>query len=275
MKRNLFYILTVFLAQLFFLTIYSQEDIRLIVRADDMGFSNTANKACIMGYQEGIITSVEVIVPGAWFLDAAAMLEENPGLDAGVHLALTSEWENLKFGPISTAKGLTDADGYFPESVDKMLALKATPEAIEQEFRAQIELARKYIPQLSHLSTHMFWHDTDSTILQIIQKLSTEYKLPISFEYSSIGFFWETAPELKEKELASYLDTIGVGTHIFILHPMLNNEEGAAIKGSGLDPNVRVGLHRQKVLDAVTSDRIKSIIDNRKIKLIGLNDLDN
>jgi hypothetical protein len=65
-----------------------RDDIRLIIRADDMGFCHSANMACIKGYREGIITTVEVIVPGHWFLDAATLLAENPGPDAGVHLAL-------------------------------------------------------------------------------------------------------------------------------------------------------------------------------------------
>jgi predicted glycoside hydrolase/deacetylase ChbG (UPF0249 family) len=68
-----------------------KDDIRLIVRADDMGFSRAANMACIKGYREGIITTVEVLVPGPWFMDAAKLLVENPGLDVGVHLALTIE----------------------------------------------------------------------------------------------------------------------------------------------------------------------------------------
>lgn len=259
--------------QFFVIAAYAQEEIKLVVRADDMGFCNAVNQACVKGYREGIITSVEVIVPGAWFMDAVQMLQENPGLDAGVHLALTSEWVNLKFGPISTAHGLTTSDGYFPSTVDEMLALKASQEAIEQEFRAQIELAQKHIPQLSHLSTHMFWHYTDSSIEQIILKLSKEYNLPINYDFTSVGYFWETAPELKEEVLATYLDTISAGTHVFILHPMLNNDEGKSIKGTGMDPDVRVGLHRQKVTEAVMSKRIKAIIENRKIELIGHSDI--
>ena len=80
-----------------------KDNIKLIVRADDMGFSRAANLACIKGHKEGIITTVEVIVPGPWFLDAAKLLRDNPGLDVGVHLALTSEWVNYKWGPVTNA----------------------------------------------------------------------------------------------------------------------------------------------------------------------------
>jgi chitin disaccharide deacetylase len=67
--------------------------IELLVRADDMGVAQAVNEACIASYREGIVRSVEVIVPGAWFPDAVRLLKENPGLDVGVHLTLTSEWD--------------------------------------------------------------------------------------------------------------------------------------------------------------------------------------
>ncbi|MHC4171044.1 MAG: ChbG/HpnK family deacetylase, partial [Planctomycetota bacterium] len=37
--------------------------INLIIRGDDIGSSHAANVACIRSYTEGIMTSVEVMVP--------------------------------------------------------------------------------------------------------------------------------------------------------------------------------------------------------------------
>src|SRR5262249_15334330 len=79
----------------------SSGEVRLLVRADDMGVAQAVNEACIRSYKDGIARSVEVIVPGPWFLDAVRLLKENPGLDVGVHLALTSEWERVKWGPLT------------------------------------------------------------------------------------------------------------------------------------------------------------------------------
>src|SRR5262249_5475614 len=75
-------------------------EIRVLVRADDMGVAQAVNEACIQSHKEGIVKSVEVIVPGPWFLDAVRLLKENPDLDVGVHLALTSEWERVKWRPL-------------------------------------------------------------------------------------------------------------------------------------------------------------------------------
>ncbi|MFC1597153.1 ChbG/HpnK family deacetylase [Planctomycetota bacterium] len=41
------------------------------------------------------------------------MLRENPALDVGVHLTLTSEWENCKWGPVTEAPSLVDRQGHF------------------------------------------------------------------------------------------------------------------------------------------------------------------
>ena len=41
------------------------------------------------------------------------MLKENPGLDVGLHLVITSEWENVKWRPLTHCPSLTDENGYF------------------------------------------------------------------------------------------------------------------------------------------------------------------
>ena len=67
------------------------------------------------------MTSVEVIVPSPWFPEAVEMLKEHPDLDVGIHLALTSEWDNVKWRPVSDAQSIRDENGLllshdFPQS---------------------------------------------------------------------------------------------------------------------------------------------------------------
>src|SRR6478736_6721297 len=85
---------------------------RLIVRGDDMGFSHSGNLALIKSFKEGIETSIEVIIPSPWFPEAVKMLRENPGIDIGIHLALTSEWDMIKWRPLSDCSSLKDSNGY-------------------------------------------------------------------------------------------------------------------------------------------------------------------
>jgi chitin disaccharide deacetylase len=103
-----------FIAFLFALVACSQQKAtRLIVRGDDMGYTHSGNEALIKCYKEGIETSIEVIVASPWFPEAVRLLQQNPGVDVGIHLALTSEWENIKWRPLTDCPSLKDSNGYF------------------------------------------------------------------------------------------------------------------------------------------------------------------
>ena len=133
------------------------------MRGDDMGYTHSGNQALIMCYQQGIEKSVEVLVPSPWFAEAVKLLKQNPGIDVGIHLDLTSEWENIKWRPLTDCKSLQDSAGYFFPMVypNKNYPGRAISEHhwkiedVEKEFRAQIELALKEIPYISHFSAHM------------------------------------------------------------------------------------------------------------------------
>jgi hypothetical protein len=57
------------------------KDIYLIIRGDDIGSCHAANLACIRSYKEGIMRTVELMVPCPWFPEAVKLLNENPALD--------------------------------------------------------------------------------------------------------------------------------------------------------------------------------------------------
>lgn len=158
---------------------------RLIVRADDMGSSHAANLACIESYKNGIVTSVEVMAVTPWFPEAVRLLNKNPGLDVGLHLVLTSEWENIKWRPLTNYPSLCDENGYFrpmvwPNENYPNMSHKENDwilSEIEKEFRAQIELTLKNIPQLSHISDHMGCVGFDKEISLMTRRLADEYNL--------------------------------------------------------------------------------------------------
>ena len=51
---------------------------------------------------------------------------------------------------------------------------------VEQEFRAQIEMALKNIPQLSHLTGHMLSTGFTKEVNEMVLRLAKEYHLPHS-----------------------------------------------------------------------------------------------
>ena len=128
-----------------------QNAIRLVVRGDDMGYTHSGNEALIKCYKEGFETSIEVLVASPWFPEAVKLIQQNPGVDVGLHLDLTSEWENIKWRPLTDCPSLKNANGYFFPMVypnknypgQAILENKWKIEDVEKEFRAQIEMALK------------------------------------------------------------------------------------------------------------------------------------
>ena len=252
--------------------------IRLIVRGDDIGSSHAANLACIQSFREGIVRSVEVMVPAPWFPEAVRMLKDNPGLDVGVHLTLTSEWNNCKWRPLTGPSSITDAEGYlfqmtsqpkdFPPGAG-FLDAKPKAEDVEKELRAQIELARRLIPQLSHLSAHMGTPVSRPDLRQLTQRLAAEYKLPLELPPAvrPIGHWGSAAPTPAQKEaaLAELLGKLTPGDWYFVEHPGLDTPEMQALGHKGYE---QVAADRQGVTFAFTSPKVKQAVTDRGIRLI-------
>jgi len=262
----------------------SQEEIRLIIRGDDIGSTHAANLGCIQSYREGIMQSVEVMVPCPWFPEAVKLLNENPGLDVGVHLTFTSEWENVKWGPLTHAPSITDEEGYFYPMIwpndrfPENRALKGADwklEEIEAEMRAQIEMAMKHIPQVSHLSCHMGCSGWDEQVAEVYSRLADEYGLNINTGELGVERFPGSAKgQSSEERIGNFikgLKELKPGkTYLFVEHPAVKSQEMEAI---GHDGYRDVNADRQMVTDLFTSEEVMKTIDELGISLISYADL--
>lgn len=258
----------------------TSNEIRLIIRSDDIGFCHTANEACMKVYTDGISRSVEILATAPWFMEAVKMLKTQPNYDVGVHLCLTSEWENLKWRPLTNAPSLTDADGYFPQFIWENKTLKNSAyllqkpiniAEVEREFRAQIELVKKYLPWASHLSAHMGCTNANAEVKALTERLSAEYKLPIQMPQGTLpikGFGGATkSPEQKEQDLVAILKALTPGTHFLVEHPGYDNGD---MKGVGHIGYENVAYDREGVTRAFTSAAVKKVIAERNIKLVSI-----
>jgi predicted glycoside hydrolase/deacetylase ChbG (UPF0249 family) len=256
--------------------------ITLVVRADDIGSCHTANLACIKSYQEGIVKSVETQVVCPWFNEAAKMLRENPKLDVGVHLTLTSEWENYKWGPLTQSPSLVDSQGHFYPTTSQredfppktgFLECGWKIDEVEKELRAQIELAKKEIPRVSHLSSHMGTPTCTPKLRELVAKLAKEYKLPIETpgaKYLPWNADAKATAEQREAALIKALEGIGPGVWIVVEHPGADTEEMRAIGHEGY---WEVASHRDGVTKSFTSPKVKEVIQRRGIQLAGYRDM--
>lgn len=64
---------------------------RLVVNADDFGFTRDVNQGIVEAHCNGILTATTLMATGAAFDDAVRLARENPSLDIGVHLVLVGE----------------------------------------------------------------------------------------------------------------------------------------------------------------------------------------
>ncbi|MGA2603737.1 MAG: polysaccharide deacetylase family protein [Verrucomicrobiia bacterium] len=256
---------------------------RLIVRVDDMGCSHAVNEAILKCYTEGIATSVEVLVPSPWFPEAVKIVTEHPEVDVGVHLALSSEWDNIKWRPVSDCPSLRDADGYFFPRIFRhnsyagrsLVENHGNPEDVEKEFRAQIELARKKIPQISHLSGHMNCCRMNNDVKALVERLGKEYGLYVETDARKIRRASCVGPQKTSDEriesFINMLEDLEAGqTYLFVDHPGLDTSEMRAIYHTGYED---VATSRQTVTDTLTSARVCEAIKTKRIQLIGYRDL--
>lgn len=261
----------------------TEEKVRLIIRVDDMGCSHATNTGIRQTYEQGIATSVEVMVPTPWYPEAIAMLREMPDLDVGVHLTLTSEWTNLKWRPITQVPSITDERGYFYPMVRKngMMPNMAIMDhdwkiaEIEQELRAQIEMAKKDIPQLTHLSSHMGCLSINEETQALFRKLAIEHGLDIFPEDYQMqrfpGLGDNTQPAEKRIQLfIERLRELTPGNWLFVEHPADDFPEQQAIGHPGYE---HVAHDRYGVLKMLTDKRVRAVIDELGIELISYADL--
>lgn len=255
--------------------------VRLIVQGDDMGVAHGINVATIEAHTRGVLRSANVIVTGQWVPEAARLLNAHPEIDAGVHLALTSEWTDVKWRPLTDAPSLVDASGYFfptvfprPGMPPRSSLEDATPAPgeVERELRAQIVLAKRLIPHLTYTWEHMGFGGVAPEVRAIVQRLTREYGLVTPGPDTGVTFMrgvWTRADNgpARARKLADALRNLGPGIHLMVEHAASDSPEMRAFGHPGYED---VATDRQAVLDAWTSREVAAAVTERGIEVTTL-----
>ncbi len=152
----------------------------IILHADDIGMCEEANTAVKPMLTNKYIQSAAIMMPCPKAEEFVQWAKEHPNMDIGLHLTLTSEWKNYRWGPVSDPKevpGLIDPDGKFWHEVPGV-AKHASAEEIEKEIRAQIEksIALGYRPD--HIDTHMGTLYARPDYVKVFYKVAEAYGIP-------------------------------------------------------------------------------------------------
>ena len=153
----------------------------VIFHVDDAGMSYDSDRGAIQALEEGVATSTSVMMPCPWVPHIAAYLKDHPQTDAGLHLTLTSEWDNYRWGPLvgrAAAPGLVDPQGYFWPRVEDVLN-HATVEEFEMEIRAQIDKAQTVGIHARPTSTATWGRVSTSPSSSPMSRSGIEKKIPV------------------------------------------------------------------------------------------------
>jgi hypothetical protein len=129
----------------------------VIMHVDDAAMSYDSDQGAIKAIEQGVATSVSVMMPCPWVPGFVHYLKDHPQMDAGLHLTLTSEWKDYRWAPLSgkpAVPGLVDPEGAMWHGVEDV-AKHASPDEVETEIRAQVDRALTMGFTPTHLDTHM------------------------------------------------------------------------------------------------------------------------
>ena len=155
----------------------------LLIHVDDAGMSLESNEGAIAALTRGAATSVSVMMPCPWVPGFVQWLKTHPGIDAGLHLTLTSEWDSYRWGPvggITRVPGLVDSTGNLWPSVPQVVR-HATPAEVSFEMAQQLSRARSMGFEPTHLDTHMGTVYATPAFLKEYMRLGIATHIPVMF----------------------------------------------------------------------------------------------
>ena len=231
---------------------------KLIVNADDFGFSEAVNHGILKAMEDGIVTSTSIMANMPGFAHAAALYHEHPDMAVGVHLNLTC------YRPLlSTHKTLVTETGYFHKQGE---LAGCCEEEMYEELKAQIDYVLAQGIRIDHLDSHHHIHTT-TKLQKVVERLYKEYALPfrggfaypVSFPHAQLSMdFYDDGASLAS--LKKILETIAENGVIDLMcHP--------AYMDQFLYETTSYSLKRMKELEILCSEEAAALLQRYQIQL--------
>jgi predicted glycoside hydrolase/deacetylase ChbG (UPF0249 family) len=249
----------------------------VLIRSDDFGMSHAVNMALPELIQTGIPFNASVMMPCAWAQEAADLLKEATHVSAGIHLTLTSEFEQMKWGPVAglnAVPSLVDDRGYFRSSVREFLLSDYDLSEVETELRAQIERALALNMEIDYLDHHMGIARSTPEIAAIVEKLAEEYGLAISRYFNeTTADAWGAPIDDKVNVILNKLNNLDQDRiNMLVFHTAQNNPELAILNdlNTHLMTDQTSGMsviagHRNAELKVFTSKEFSDQLKGKKV----------
>ncbi|MBI5367430.1 MAG: ChbG/HpnK family deacetylase [Planctomycetes bacterium] len=249
----------------------------LLINADDAGLTPEVNRATVQVITAGLAGSATLLVPAPAAPEFVALARVR-ALDVGIHLCLNSEWgESLPFCPVlplDRVPSLVGAGGRFVATLAQRDA-RARPAEVEAEFRAQIERARAWGLDPTHLDGHMGCYDYRPDLFAVALRIALEYALPLRVGLFSpaarkrgvpcperFAMFYDTPAAQKKAAYIRFLRALAPGVTELAIHVAEDTPAWRA-----LDP-AEAAL-RTTDLAVFTDSELRAVLAEERIVTLG------
>ena len=266
---------------------YSKDDKLLIIHADDIGLSNSVNQASFKALKNGYVNSGSIMMPCDYISDVGEFAIENPSIDLGLHLTVTSEWRDYKWNGVlqpNETPSLINKKGELSENIKKFV-LKAEPLELKNELQAQVDLSKSIGINPTHIDSHEGALFYDQDLFKVYLEIGEKNKLPVFVPKMVAVHFDKKFPKpenvvvienfymarkgIEHDEWETFylniLDNLNPGISQLIVHLGYDDDE---MKSITVDHPDFGSKWRNLDYDIVSSDKFKNALKNNKIKLI-------
>jgi predicted glycoside hydrolase/deacetylase ChbG (UPF0249 family) len=259
---------------------------RLVVNADDFGFTRDVNQGIVEAHCRGILTATTLMATGEAFEHAVKLARENPSLDVGCHLVLVGA------PPL-------------PRTVLELTrAVAAGRIKVFEELIAQVRRILDAGLRPTHLDTHKHTHLLPP-VLDAVARISEEYKIPwvrrpFDFPVTPAGVSWakratsralgvvrrrfarvlarhgcrstdhfagfQITGRYTASDLARLIRSLPEGSTEFMCHPGFCTDELRAAR-------TRLKESREEELRALTSPEVREAVEESGVRLVNYREL--
>lgn len=249
------------------------DDIRLVVQSDDFGMSHAGNLGVVEAFTRGVLTQASVMVACPWFREAARLAKEH-AIPVGVHLMATSEWEYLRWGPLTGGRSLVGPDGRFPRTIAEVRE-RVDPDELLAEFVAQVEAFRAEGLVPSYFDCHM-GVITPEPYVEICRRYGAPFDYAIgevAVGFDSIFHISSRPTATKKADFLDWIEALEPGKHLVVSHCAVDSDELRAMTSPEAENYAWANEYRPSDLAVLTSREVREAIEDGGIALCSVADL--
>jgi len=239
----------------------------LLLRADDLASSHSANLAIAQVIKNGLVKNVSVMAVGPNLDEAADLLAHSENICFGMHVTLNAEWDKVKWKPLthlSKDSGLVDDQGYFLSDPSLFVTTKPNLDIILAEFEAQLSLLTQKGFKIRYVDSHMFPEASIEGLTEALGKWIRQKGLINHIFYYDNGHF---QPFNNVSDLEIILRNLNEGQHFMVVHPSLDTEEMRQTGNKDVPGNV-VAASRQIETTVMSDPNLPKLFKDYDIETI-------